>query len=280
MDNLETEVKVFFSNAKRSKPEIRELEFQKIKNEYLKTLEDAEEKVSLATQMFELVDKYLRRLDQELDKFKTELEADNAGITEILERRSHELDVHPNHSSSHHLSSHHSNNNAVRKRFSLNQTSLTVREGMSGLSFGHHDPSLASAAAGAPNGNQSNPMFSSAASSTSTPLTLYNANNALAAAASQAIQATQQMQSGRRTGSFKASIDALNTLGGLSASFSGFNEPFPGSLSSFSPLDASGSGANRGTKRNRSSSHFHDSGNYSSSWRLTCCKENDVSTNE
>jgi inhibitor of growth protein 3 len=37
--------------------------------------------------MFELVEKYLRKLDQELNKFKMELEADNAGITEVLEKR-------------------------------------------------------------------------------------------------------------------------------------------------------------------------------------------------
>lgn len=32
------------------------------------------------------VDRHSRRLDQELSKFKMELEADNAGITEILEK--------------------------------------------------------------------------------------------------------------------------------------------------------------------------------------------------
>ena len=32
------------------------------------------------------VDRHLRKLDQELSKFKMELEADNAGITEILEK--------------------------------------------------------------------------------------------------------------------------------------------------------------------------------------------------
>lgn len=37
--------------------------------------------------MFYQVDRHLRKLDQELAKFKMELEADNAGITEILERR-------------------------------------------------------------------------------------------------------------------------------------------------------------------------------------------------
>ncbi len=33
------------------------------------------------------MERYLRKLDQELSKFKMELEADNAGITEVLERR-------------------------------------------------------------------------------------------------------------------------------------------------------------------------------------------------
>ena len=37
--------------------------------------------------MYDLVDRYLRRLDQELHKFKMELEADNRGITELLEKR-------------------------------------------------------------------------------------------------------------------------------------------------------------------------------------------------
>ena len=37
--------------------------------------------------MYDLVDRYLRRLDQELHKFKMELEADNRGITEVLEKR-------------------------------------------------------------------------------------------------------------------------------------------------------------------------------------------------
>lgn len=43
--------------------------------------------------MYDSVDKYLRRLDSELHKFKCELEADNKGITEVLEKRSLELDT-------------------------------------------------------------------------------------------------------------------------------------------------------------------------------------------
>jgi inhibitor of growth protein 3 len=36
--------------------------------------------------MHDQVDRYLRRLDQELFKFKMELEADHRGITEVLEK--------------------------------------------------------------------------------------------------------------------------------------------------------------------------------------------------
>ena len=44
-----------------------------------------------ANQMYDLVDRYLRRLDQELHKFKMELEADNRGITEVLEKRKYSV---------------------------------------------------------------------------------------------------------------------------------------------------------------------------------------------
>jgi len=37
--------------------------------------------------MYDLVHRYLKRLDAELFKFKIELEADNSGITEVLEKR-------------------------------------------------------------------------------------------------------------------------------------------------------------------------------------------------
>lgn len=92
MDSLEKKVKIFFSNAKKMKPNEKEAEYESIRKEYYKTLEDADEKVHLANQMYDLVDRYLRRLDQELHKFKMELEADNKGITEVLEKRSLELD--------------------------------------------------------------------------------------------------------------------------------------------------------------------------------------------
>lgn len=100
MDEMEKRVKMFFNDCKRyssstadQQTPSSDTEFKAVKGEYYKILEDADEKVHLANQMYELVDKYLRRLDTELHKFKCELEADNKGITEILEKRSLELDT-------------------------------------------------------------------------------------------------------------------------------------------------------------------------------------------
>lgn len=67
-------------------------EYKELHSEYGKILVDADEKIQLANQMYDLVDRYMRRLDSELFKFKCELEADHNGITEILEKRSLELE--------------------------------------------------------------------------------------------------------------------------------------------------------------------------------------------
>ena len=77
----------FFGSAKELESDIREAQYQQIYQDYTKTIEDSEEKVTQAIQIYDLIDKYIRRLDIELQKFKIELEADNAGITEIIEKR-------------------------------------------------------------------------------------------------------------------------------------------------------------------------------------------------
>lgn len=94
MDSLEKKTRTFFQQCKRGElqNEPADSEFQNLRKEYYKVLEDADEKVNIATQIHDLVERYLRRLDSELFKFKCELEADNNGITEILEKRSLELD--------------------------------------------------------------------------------------------------------------------------------------------------------------------------------------------
>ena len=94
MDSLEKKTRTFFIQCKRGdlQDDAADAEFQNLRKEYYKVLEDADEKVTIATQIHELVERYLRRLDSELFKFKCELEADNNGITEILEKRSLEMD--------------------------------------------------------------------------------------------------------------------------------------------------------------------------------------------
>lgn len=101
MDTLEKRVRTLFGGCRRGEinTDQANTEFSDIKRGYAKTLEEADEKTTLANQMYDLVDRYLRRLDTELHKFKCELEADNKGITELLEKRSLELDVNTNHTS-------------------------------------------------------------------------------------------------------------------------------------------------------------------------------------
>ncbi|EDW07044.2 uncharacterized protein Dmoj_GI15078 [Drosophila mojavensis] len=94
MDSLDKKSRMFFQQCKRGELQYDSIytEFHSLRGNYFKVMEDADEKVAIATQIHELVERYLRRLDSELFKFKCELEADNNGITEILEKRSLELD--------------------------------------------------------------------------------------------------------------------------------------------------------------------------------------------
>lgn len=94
MDSLDKRVRTLFQQCRRGELQgpSADSEFYGIRKDYYRVLEDSDEKVQLAGQMYDLVDRYLRRLDSELWKFKCELEADHTGITEILEKRSLELD--------------------------------------------------------------------------------------------------------------------------------------------------------------------------------------------
>ncbi|XP_044593304.1 inhibitor of growth protein 3-like [Cotesia glomerata] len=231
MDSLEKKVKTFFGNAKKMKPNEKDSEYEAIRKEYYKTLEDADEKVNLANSMYDLVDRYLRRLDQELHKFKMELEADNKGVTEILEKRSLELDQPPTNSSqkenrysftSSRSRDYHSHSRSEKRRDSNASTaSVEKRLAAEKLTSSISEPRPTSANSGTliAAANLTPPTASV------NPVTNVSYNlghigaggNAIAAAASQAIAATQQMQQGRRTASLKASYEAINTGGGVHA---------------------------------------------------------------
>lgn len=244
MDNLDRRSKTFFSECKRGELKDKDAddEFQSLRKDYYKVLEEADEKVSLSTQMHELVERYLRRLDNELFKFKCELEADNNGITEILEKRSLELDgagsmMHQSTQkenryfgsigNNHHASGssslsmqqkEHRYRHRAEKRRDSGSTTL-VLDKKANIASGSQPstpitpfipstpttPSIVRATAPSVAHNQTN------LGSNSIAAPVFNSNIAIAAAASQAIVATQQTQQGRRTASFKASLEA--TLG-------------------------------------------------------------------
>lgn len=89
---IEARVSKFFADAKDLTEEQRQCEYEAILQEYQKTSKFADDKVDVTTQTHDIMLKLVDRLNGELEKFKLELEADHAGITEELERRSLELD--------------------------------------------------------------------------------------------------------------------------------------------------------------------------------------------
>jgi len=91
-EQLKEKVKHFFAEAKKLKPEQRQCDYESLIDEYRATMRYADDKVQIAEQMRDIMIKLVHRLDGELEKFKLELEADHAGITEELEKRSLELD--------------------------------------------------------------------------------------------------------------------------------------------------------------------------------------------
>lgn len=95
MDSLEKRVRQLFNQCRRNEIQgtAADTEFSDIKKDYYRVLEDADEKVTIANQAYDLVERYLHKLDEELHKFKCELEADHNGITEILEKRAMEMEA-------------------------------------------------------------------------------------------------------------------------------------------------------------------------------------------
>ncbi|ESO82547.1 hypothetical protein LOTGIDRAFT_197871 [Lottia gigantea] len=208
LDSLDERVKAFFKKCLQSsqKNDNRDDTFKEIKEAYYKTLEDADEKVQLANHIHDLVDRHLRKLDQELSKFKMELEADNAGITEVLEKRSLELDKPQQ-----------MNNSLRSERKRVAQppinNHLDKRSTTEVLSNLARDAARETIRQTSASNSPSVSMFNS----NPNPSLSYNlghigagSNAAIAAAASQAIAETQQMQLGRRTSSMKASYDLMS----------------------------------------------------------------------
>ncbi|KAJ6222416.1 hypothetical protein RDWZM_000961 [Blomia tropicalis] len=226
-DIWEARVNNFFSNAHLMTQENRDNQFDQQTQDFQKILEITEENVTTATKLIELIEKYSRKLDQETLKFKIELEADHAGITEILEKRSLEMDHPPNHGSNH-----------LREKrkmglpYNLNaKQNDKLPHSQSQYQDGNVNSSMSNNFGSSKNlsNNQSNPgssldsfpffnsnFFGGNESLNGSNLKLFKSNlvsnsSMIAAVASQAITATNQsMQLGRRSQSMKASIEAIN----------------------------------------------------------------------
>ena len=141
-----------------------------------------------------MVDRYLRKLDQELHKFQLELEADHRGITEHLEKRSLELDAQSSRTNNYLKENRPPKKLKTPAQPTLSHGVLSARQ-------------LGASLAGAGGGAAVYPLEQIGASS-----------SAIAQAASQAIAATQLVP-GRRSSSLKASYEAIN-LGVASSEFS------------------------------------------------------------
>jgi len=183
VDNLEARQKTFFNAASKMNAQQRQDEYNKIKKDYNKVIEEANEKHHIAEDCYGLVDRYLRKLDQELHKFQLELEADNRGITEVLEKRSLELDA----PSSSRPSSMMMKENRLPKR---PKHTTIAHSSVDKLS--RRDDNLLS-------------------QPSTFPLEQMGAgSSAIAAAASQALAATHYNVPGRRSSSLKASFEAIS----------------------------------------------------------------------
>ena len=170
--------------------------------------------------MYDLVERYLKKLDTELLKFKCELEADHHGITDVLEKRSLELDGSssiPSQKENRYFGSISQNQNrSLSERYRVKPEKR--RDSSSTVSTPTTEKRhTLTASLSTPTARPSTPNIPHPVLQT-TPTVSYTGNaTIIAAAAAQAIEKTQQMQQGRRTASLKASYEAIHGSGGGSS---------------------------------------------------------------
>jgi len=68
----------------------KQKEYDQLLNRHKQLSEITSQKSHLANESQEFVERYYKKLESDLHKFKMELEADYAGITEVLEKRTHD----------------------------------------------------------------------------------------------------------------------------------------------------------------------------------------------
>jgi len=81
MDKLEQSSRAYLkrkASAKDASVATDDRALQKIRDDFKRAMEMGDEKIELAAQTYELVDKHIRRLDADLKKFEAELEQQGA----------------------------------------------------------------------------------------------------------------------------------------------------------------------------------------------------------
>ena len=65
----------------------KQAEYDKLVERHQKLIQSTTAKINLANESHDIVERYYKKLESDLNKFKMELEADYSGITETLEKR-------------------------------------------------------------------------------------------------------------------------------------------------------------------------------------------------
>jgi hypothetical protein len=65
----------------------KQVEYDKLVDRHQQLIQATTAKINLATESHDIVERYYKKLENDLNKFKMELEADYSGITETLEKR-------------------------------------------------------------------------------------------------------------------------------------------------------------------------------------------------
>ncbi|CAI6353649.1 unnamed protein product [Macrosiphum euphorbiae] len=203
MKCIKNNVDTLFSKADTMNPDDLKDNFKSLMNEGDKALKKSDTKLQLANDMQKLLSKYINRLDLELQGFKTELEADKSGITEIIEKRI--LDSDQSNTSSHKENDYETNRypfgeteEVLKNVSSINQKSIEVASDASSseelVSYLQPDTNLVN--------SQMAPFPLS--------FTMGESCSAISAVVSEAIVSSQKLSGGLRSASLKASFDAIN----------------------------------------------------------------------
>lgn len=65
----------------------KQVEYDKLVQRHQQLIQSTTAKINLANESHDIVERYYKKLESDLNKFKMELEADYSGITETLEKR-------------------------------------------------------------------------------------------------------------------------------------------------------------------------------------------------